>query len=253
MKPVAIMHVRMGSTRLPGKILKKLNGISVLEYLLDQLNYSKLLDDKIIATTTNSEADVLLKFCESKGIKWYRGNQDDVLDRYYQCAKKFSFDTIVRITSDCPLLDPQVVDQVIDFYLKNSYDYVNNFTKRTYPYGNYVEIFSFNVLDKVWHKATKLSDREHVTPYIYNNPTQFSIGWIENKENLSNFHWTVDRMEDLIFFQKIFKKISKRPILIQDIISVIKDDPSLLEINKNTNPNEEYLKSINEEQKFAKE
>ena len=241
MKPVAIIQVRMGSTRLPGKVLKKLNGISVLEFLCDQLNYSRLLNDKIIATTSNSEDDVIVNFCESKGIKCFRGSVNDVLDRYHKCAKKFSINTIIRITSDCPLMDPQVVDDVIDFYLKNSYDYVNNFYKRTYPYGNDVEIFSLKVLEKVWEKATKPSEREHVTPYIYNNPDEFSLGWIENKENLSEFHWTVDRKEDLIFVQKIFKKISKRPILMKDIIDVIKDDPSLLEINKNTNPNEGYL------------
>ncbi len=247
MKPVVIIQVRMGSTRLPGKVLKKLNGITVLESLLNQLNYSKLLNDKIIATTSNLEDDVIVNFCKSKEIKCFRGSQDDVLDRYYNCAKKFSINTIIRITSDCPLMDPQVVDDVIDFYLKNSYDYVNNFYKRTYPYGNDVEIFSLKVLEKVWEKATKPSEREHVTPYIYNNPDEFSLGWIENKENLSEFHWTVDRKEDLIFVQKIFKKISKRPILMKDIIDVIKDDPSLLEINKNTNPNEGYLKSIKEE------
>jgi len=241
MKPVAIIQVRMGSTRLPGKVLKKLNGISVLECLCDQLNYSRLLNDKIIATTSNSEDDVIVNFCESKGIKCFRGSVNDVLDRYHKCAKKFSINTIIRITSDCPLMDPQVVDDVIDFYLKNSYDYVNNFYKRTYPNGNDVEIFSLKVLEKVWEKATKPSEREHVTPYIYNNPDEFSLGWIENKENLSEFHWTVDRKEDLIFVQKIFKKISKRPILMKDIIDVIKDDPSLLEINKNTNPNEGYL------------
>lgn len=241
MKPVAIIQVRMGSTRLPGKVLKKLNGISVLECLCDQLNYSRLLNDKIIATTSNSGDDVIVNFCESKGIKCFRGSVNDVLDRYHKCAKKFSINTIIRITSDCPLMDPQVVDDVIDFYLKNSYDYVNNFYKRTYPYGNDVEIFSLKVLEKVWEKATKPFEREHVTPYIYNNPDEFSLGWIENKENLSEFHWTVDRKEDLIFVQKIFKKISKRPILMKDIIDVIKDDPSLLEINKNTNPNEGYL------------
>ena len=238
MKPVVIIQVRMGSTRLPGKVLKKLNGITVLESLLNQLNYSKLLNDKIIATTSNLEDDVIVNFCKSKEIKCFRGSQDDVLDRYYNCAKKFSINTILRITSDCPLMDPQVVDNVIDFYLKNSYDYVNNFHKRTYPYGNDVEIFSLKVLEKVWEKATKPSEREHVTPYIYNNPDEFSIGWIENKENLSEFHWTIDRKEDLIFVQNIFKKISKRPMFMKDIIDVIKDDPSLLEINKNTNPNE---------------
>ncbi len=120
MKPIAIIQVRMGSTRLPGKVLKKLNGITILESLLNQLNYSKLLNDKIIATTSNSEDDVIVNFCKSKEIKCFRGSQDDVLDRYYNCAKKFSINTILRITSDCPLMDPQVIDDVIDFYLKNS-------------------------------------------------------------------------------------------------------------------------------------
>lgn len=240
MKSIAIIQVRMGSTRLPGKVLKKLNGISVLECLLEQLNHSKLLDDKIIATTTNSEDDVILKLCESNGIKCFRGSQDDVLDRYYQCAKQFSVKTIVRITSDCPLIDPKIIDKVIDYYFNNSYDCVNNYFKRTYPYGNDVEVFSFNILEEAWQKAHTNSEREHVTPYIYNNPDQFSIGWIENKDNFSQFHWTVDRPEDLDFIRAILKKISKRPIFIEDILSVIKEDPSILEINKNTNPEENY-------------
>lgn len=109
------------------------------------------------------------------------------------------------------------------------------------------EIYGIDMNKNALEKATKPSEREHVTPYIYNNPDEFSLGWIENKENLSEFHWTIDRKEDLIFVQNIFKKISKRPILMKDIIDVIKNDPSLLEINKNTNPNEGYLKSIKEE------
>ena len=247
MKPIAIIQARMGSTRLPGKVLKKLNGISVLECLNNQLNFASSLNDKIIATTLKAEDEILVNFCKANEIKCFRGSENDVLDRYHECAKKFSVDTIVRITSDCPLIDPKIVDDVIEFYSKNSYDYVNNFFKRTYPYGNDIEIFSFDILNKVWNKATKQFEREHVTPYIYNNPDAFSIGWIENKNNLSNFHWTVDRKEDLIFVQEIFKKISKRPIFLEDIINTINEDPSILEINKNTNPNEKYLKSIRDE------
>ncbi len=249
MKPVAIIQVRMSSTRLPGKVLKKLNGITVLESLLNQLNYSKLLNDKIIATTSNSEDDVIFNFCKSKEIKCYRGSQDDVLDRYYNCAKKFSINTIIRITSDCPLMDPHVVDAVINFYNDGKYDYVNNFYKKSYPSGTEVEVFSFATLEKTWKNASKPSEREHVTSYIYNNPDKFTIGCLKYKNNISHFHWTVDRKEDLELVRVLFSKISKKPILLEDILEVLKTDPSIIEINKMTDPDEGYLKSIENEKK----
>lgn len=240
----AIIQARMGSSRLPGKVLMKLNGASVLQCLINQLAYSKLLNRKIIATSTNEEDNVIFEYAKTTAINLFRGNSLDVLDRYYQCAKYFSIQHIVRITADCPLIDPQIIDKTIELYKKSNFDYVNNFHKRTFPSGTEVEVFSFSTLEKTWKNAKKSSEREHVTSYINNNPDQFSIGFIKYHEDLSNLHWTVDRIEDLNFVRVLYSKIQKKPILVEDILKVIKDDPSVLEINKNTNPNEGYIKSL---------
>lgn len=211
----------MGSIRLPGKTLMQLNGETMLSSLLKQLKYSKLLNRKIIATTTNSEDDILENFTKSNNIELFRGSANDVLDRYYQCAKSFSLSHIVRITADNPLLDPEILDMVIASYKEGNYDYVNNFTKRTFPYGTEVEIFSFSVLEKAWTNATTLYDREHVTPYIYNNQNKFSLKCIECDSNYSHLRWTVDKIEDLEFVNSLCSKIKKQPILLKDILNII--------------------------------
>jgi len=249
MKPTAIIQVRMDSSRLPGKILKKINGISLLECLFNQLQYSEKISDKIIATTLNSEDDVIVNFAKENNINYFRGSQNDVLDRYYQCSKKFSLDHIVRITSDCPFIDPKILDKVVFFYNEKKYDYVNNFYKKTYPSGTEVEIFSFETLEKTWKNALKPSEREHVTPYIYNNSDKFTIGCLEHQNDLSHLHWAVDRKEDLELVRILYSKISKRPILLEDILDVLKNEPTILDINKMTDPNEGYLKSIENEKK----
>ena len=240
----AIIQARMGSSRLPGKILMKLNGISILECLLKQISFSVKLDGFILATTLNEEDDIIETFAKENSIDFFRGSSSDVLDRYFQCAKKHSVDNIVRITSDCPLLDPQILDKVISLFITRKYDYVNNFFKRTYPFGTEVEVFSFNTLEKVWKNAKLYSQREHVTPYIYDNPNLFSIGYIENDINLSNLHWAVDRIDDLKFVRLIYQNIAKTPILLSDIMKLLNQNPSLLDINKNTNPREGYEKSL---------
>ena len=247
MKIGAIIQARMGSTRLPGKVMMKINGITVLQCLFEQIRYSTHLDRKILATSVNSEDDIIADFAIANSIDLFRGNSMDVLDRYYHCAKDFSLEHIVRITSDCPLIDPKIIDKTIIFYKNNKYNYVNNFHKRTYPVGTEVEVFSFDTLEKAWTSATKLSEREHVTPYIYNNPLMFLIGHIEYEKNISHLHWSVDRIQDLEMVKAIFSKIKKTPILLEDILHVINQEPSILEINKNTNPAEGYLKSLQED------
>ena len=227
----------MGSTRLPGKVLMQLNGQTTLSSLLKQLKYSKLLNRKIIATTINPEDDIIKNFTQSNNVELFRGSSDDVLDRYYQCAKYFSLQHIVRITADNPLLDPEILDDVIALYKKGHFDYVNNFTKRTFPYGTEVEIFSFHVLEKVWKNAKTLYDREHVTSYIYNNPNEFTSKCIEYNVDYSYLHWTVDRIEDLKLVQIILSKIKKRPVLMNDIIELFSKEPNLIKINANTSKN----------------
>ena len=219
--PSVIIQARMGSTRLPGKILKKLNGITALECFLNQLSYSKSLDSIIIATTTKSQDDVIVNFAKDHKINYFRGSENDVLDRFYECSKKFSVKDIVRITSDCTLIDPTIIDEIVDYYLSNSFDYVSNSIDRSYPSGNDVEVFSFSSLENSWLNAKKSSEREHVTPYIYNNPEEFSISQIKYSTNLSHLHWTLDREEDLTLIKKIYNSIDKRPIHLNDILELI--------------------------------
>lgn len=212
----------MGSTRLPGKVLMKLNGDSILSSLIHQLDFSKTLNRKIIATTTNPEDNIIEKFAKENSIDVFRGSSLDVLDRYYQCAKKFSISHIVRITSDNPLIDPEILDDVLQVYKNGNFDYVNNFTNRTYPYGTEVEVFSFKTIEKTWKEANANYDREHVTPYIYGSPSKFSIFCVQSTTNYSALRWTVDRKEDFEFVKSIYNKIKKRPILMKDIIEQIK-------------------------------
>lgn len=244
MKITAVIQARMGSTRLPGKILMNINGVTLLQCQFQQLVHSVTLDDMILATTINPEDDAVVDFADANSIKIFRGNSLDVLDRYYQCAKHFSLEHIVRITSDCPLIDPTIVDKTVELYKTGKFDYVNNLHDNAYPSGTDVEIFSMGTLEKTWKNTTKSSEREHVTSYIYNNPKLFSLGYLKNNVDVSDLHYSVDRKEDLQLVRLLYKKIPKRPILLGDVINAIKDDPTLLEINKNTSPKEGYLKSL---------
>ncbi|MFB5614998.1 MAG: cytidylyltransferase domain-containing protein, partial [Candidatus Nitrosomaritimum yanchengensis] len=207
----------------------------------------KLIDDIVIATTTLSEDDILVDYVKRMHIPIYRGNPNDVLDRYYQCAKKFSFTTIVRITSDNPLIDPKIVDLVIKKYLDGGFDYVTNCHPRTFPQGTETEVFSFNILEKVWKNAKKPSEREHVTPFIYNNPEKFKIFNVVYSKNISNLRWTVDRLDDFNLIKNIIIKIKKRPILMNDILELFEKNPGLKKINSNYILDEGYLKSIKDE------
>ena len=232
----AIIQARLNSNRLNKKILLKIENKNLLEHLFSQLSYSTHIDKKIIATTINKIDDEIENFAKLQNITFFRGNPLDVLDRYYRCAKFFNLETIVRISGDAPLIDPSIVDKTIEYYKKNNFDYVSNFFNRSYPIGTEIEIFSFKTLEKCWMNAKKSSEKEHVTPFIYNNPELFKIGHIEYKKNISHLHWTVDQIEDFKFVELIFKKIKKRPILMDDILELLENEPELLEINKNIDP-----------------
>ena len=240
----AIIQARLNSSRLKKKVLLKIEDKSILEHLFSQLSHSIRIDKKIIATTTERIDDEIETFAKSNNISFFRGESLNVLDRYYQCAKLFDQKTIVRISSDAPLIDPGIVDKTIEYYEKNDFDYVSNFFNRTYPVGTEVEIFSFKTLEKCWMNAKKSSEQEHVTPFIYNHPELFKIGFIEYPKNISNLHWTVDRIEDFRFVESIFKKIKKRPILMSDILDLLANEPELLEINQNNDPLEGLKKSL---------
>jgi len=248
-----IIQARMGSSRLPGKVMEKLDeDNTVLSYVIRQLKHSKFLDDIVVATTSLKRDEVIVDFLENEGIKYFCGDEENVLDRYYQCAKKFSVSEIVRIPSDKPLIDPDIVDKCIQIFLSKKYDYVTTFLEPSFPYGTEVEIFSFDALEKTWKNAKLPSEHENVTPYIYNNKDKFQIYNVKNSIDLSHLRWVVDRAEDLELVRQLVSKIDKDPILMQDILEVFKSDPKLAEINSNVRHDEGYQKSLKKDQEFIK-
>lgn len=243
-----IIQARMSSERLPGKVLMNIEkNCTILNSVIDQVMHSNFIEKIVVATTTNKIDDKIEEFLKKKKICCFRGEPFDVLDRYYKCAKEYSFSEIVRITSDNPLIDPKIIDLVISEFKEKKIDYACNFFPRTFPQGTETEIFNFSTLQKTWNEAKKESEREHVTPYIYNNPKKFKISNLEYEKNISHLRWTVDREQDLKFVQEIKKRINKKPIVLTDILEILEKNSDLIQINSNHVVNEGYLKSIKEE------
>ena len=231
-----IIQARMGSTRLPGKTMEKITKDKrVIDFVVEQLKFSKIIEKIIVAIPDSIEDDVTYNHLLSKKIQTYRGSLKNVLDRYYQCAKNISSSVIVRVTADCPLIDPEIVDKVITKFIKNKFDYVSNTHPRTFPYGTETEVFSFNALEKAWNETSNDFDREHVTPYFYKNPNKFSIGNVIQEKDQSNYRWTIDYNEDLELVKYIANNIIKKPILTNDIINLIIKNPNLLKRNESHN------------------
>ena len=250
-----IIQARMSSIRLPGKVMMKVeNENTVLDCVINQLQSSKEIKNIVIATTDQKEDDVIVEFVKRRAIKYFRGSKKDVLDRYYQCAKKFNFSEIIRITSDNPLIDYEIVDTVVEHFKSNNYDFITtdqplNTFHRTYPFGYGVEVFTFSALENAWKNAKLPSEREHVTPYFYKNKEIFRQTSIENSEDLSRFRCTVDTKYDLELIQKIYSNIKKRPILLSDVIKLLKANPELVKINAHVKA-DGYLRSLKEDMKI---
>lgn len=246
----AIVQARMGSTRLPGKVLIDIQGKPLLALVIDRIREARLIDGIVIATTRNEKDRAIIEFARSQDILYYAGSEEDVLDRFYQAAKTYKAGTIVRITPDDPFKDPEVIDTVISHYLKNkkNLDYVSNTIKPTYPEGLDVEVFSFTTLEKAWKEANSLSEREHVTPYIWNHPEIFRLANIENNEDLSHLRWTLDTEADLKFTREVYARLYHGQVfLMKDILALLRAEPELLQINEGIARNAGYLKSLEQE------
>jgi len=250
MKKISIIiQARMGSTRLPNKVLAEIEGKPMLYHLVQRLKLSKFNPEIIIATTKDNSDKQIIDLAKTLKIKYYAGSINDVLDRYYQAAKKYNIKIIIRITADCPLIDPRILDKVISEFLTDNYDYLCNTNPPSFPDGLDIEIFSFETLERAWKSAKLSSEREHVTAYIYKNPEIFRLGNIANKTDLSGMRWTVDEKEDLEFVRQIYKFLYKghHIFLMEDIIKFLKEKPEIMLINKKFQRNEGYLKSLQED------
>jgi len=230
---VAIIQARMRSTRLPGKVMKDISGKPMLWHVIYRVKYSKLINKIVVATSTNKEDDIIENFCKENRILFYRGDEEDVLKRYYEAAKIYNGNKIVRITSDCPLIDPEIVDIVIKEHLKDEVDYTSNTIERTFPRGLDTEVFNFEALERANEMAKEKYQREHVTIFIYENPHLFKIKNVRNFKDLSHLRWTVDEERDLIFVREIYKRLYKGNIFfMRDILEVLEKEPDLKRINE---------------------
>lgn len=246
---LGIIQARMLSTRLPGKVLTEICGKPLLFHVINRSQHSKLIDKVVVATTEKTEDDGIERCSKSMSIDVFRGNELDVLDRFYKCAKLFLADIIVRITADDPFKEPSVIDKAIRSLVSNkNLDYVSNIIKPTYPEGVDIEVFTFTALERAWKEARSLAEREHVTPYIWNHPKLFSILNFENDRDLSSLRWTLDTEKDLEFTREIYSRLYTpvRIFLIDDILRLLKREPQLKQINRGIERNLGYKKSVSE-------
>lgn len=235
-KIAAIIQARMGSTRLSGKVMMKLCGKTVLEHDIERVKQSKYIDDIVIATTTNKTDDMIEQEVLRCGAKCFRGSEEDVLSRYYLASKEINADVIVRITSDCPLFDPQILDEMILYYRSHKVSLITNAgmdaSTRTYPRGLDAEIFSFEILEEAYKNAEKKYQREHVTPYIYEKYKD--IYYYQNSINYSKYRWTLDTPEDWKLIESIYGHLyhGRHDFYLGDIIKLMTKYPELHDMNK---------------------
>lgn len=231
---VCISQARMTSTRLPGKVLMEVCGKSLLDYHVERLSRSNLIDKLVVATTSNDTDDPIVSYCEKKNIPSFRGSETDVLERFYHCAKLYKADVVVRVTSDCPLIDPVLVDAVIEQYLERSdrVDYVA-LDDDKFPRGLDVEVFSFAALQAAYEKGQEPYHREHVTPYIYLNQNQFTCEKYTTIEDHSSHRWCVDEPADFELISNILEAFEGRnDFTWQECLTVINKHPQWQEINQ---------------------
>ena len=246
-KTVLITQARTGSTRLPGKVLMEINQVPLLKIHLDRLKKSKNVDKIIVATTDCEEDNIIEKLSTEWGYEVYRGSEKDVLDRFYQAVKDINPLWVVRVTSDCPLIDPLLVDKVIQVTQANNKDYGSNVIDETFPDGQDVEVFKFTALETAWTSAIKESEREHVTPYIRNNSNIkgeniFSAISYKNNIDYSNIRITVDELRDFELINKVITDLGFNKGWLDYTEHIINN--KLNEINDNIIRNEGYLKSL---------
>lgn len=234
MKVVCIIQARVGSTRLPGKVLKKICDKTVLEHDIDRLKRVENINEIVIATTTLEKDNAIVEECKRLGISYFRGSEEDVLSRYYYAAKENKADVVVRVTSDCPLIDSYVTEKTIDFYIKNSYDYVNNTYEKSFPQGFDTEVFSFKVLERAYKETKENIYREHVTTYFWKNPSIFFIGCYKSDVDYSMYRLTLDTEEDLELIRVIYHNLYKvdRYFGLKDILELLKKNNEICNINK---------------------
>ncbi len=232
----AIIQARMGSSRLPKKVLMKMGNHIMLKYMIDRVIKSKLIEEIVVATSVNELDDEIENFCLSNNINCFRGSEDDVLDRYYMAAKKYKSSTIVRLTADCPLIDPEIIDKTIKLFNTEKVDYASNAVPpdiKKYPDGSDVEVFNFNNLELAWKNVKDPKDREHVTFYFWKYNNNFSLALLKNIYDWGNYRITVDYVEDFQLVTHVIEFLDKNNLdgSLKEVIDFLDSNPQIKKIN----------------------
>lgn len=230
---MAIIQARLGSSRLPRKVLKNLDGAPVLTHVVERANRIENVDQVVIATTTSDSDDPLVEFALDNSTELFRGDEHDVLNRYGDCAREYAADVVVRITADCPLIDPQLSSRVVGRYLVGDVDYVSNFKPPTFPDGADTEVFSFAAIDEAQRLARRPSEREHVTPYIWQHPENFRLANVTQQQDHSGLCWTLDTPKDLKMMEALAEVVDVSLIdaSYDVLIETISNHPEIPAIN----------------------
>lgn len=233
MTTVAIVQARMGSTRLPGKVLEVFAGKTALEHCVERTRACPKIDEVVIATTTQPGDDVLVEACRARGWRWSRGSEHDVLDRYYQAARDVGASHVVRITSDCPLTDPDVLTELVTrFHAGDRIDYAStSYPQPTFPLGISAEVMTFTALERAWREDDNPAWREHVTPYLYRHPEAFRITGYGCEADYTRHRWTLDTPEDATLIRTLFDHFAGRPFGWRDALAVMEAHPEWQAIN----------------------
>ena len=232
-RTIAILQARMGSQRLPGKILRDLCGEPMMARVVARARRAKTLDEVVVATTTLPGDDAVEKLAAERGWPLYRGSPDDLTDRYYQAARLHRAETVVRITCDCPMIEPEIVDRTVSLFKDSKADYVSNgLPPRTFPRGLDTEVFSFAALERAWREDKNPAWREHATPYLYRHPELFKLSGLAHDSDHSNMRWTVDTPEDMAFVTKIYEAFGHDRFTWMEALSLLEKHPDWLEINR---------------------
>jgi spore coat polysaccharide biosynthesis protein SpsF len=230
---VAIIQARMGSTRLPGKVLKDLEGATVLARVLARVKRAATIGEMMVATSDSRGDDAIVAECKRFDTRVFRGDEKDVLDRYYRAAQFSKAEIVVRITADCPLIDPEITDITVKAFLAERPDYASNALIRTYPRGLDTEVMTMRALESAWRDATAPYQRAHVTPYLYQDQSPFKVLAVKGKQDHSALRWTLDTEADLEFLRAIYARFGGRDDFgWRDVLSLLEREPALAEINR---------------------
>jgi spore coat polysaccharide biosynthesis protein SpsF len=249
---IAVLQARMSSTRLPGKVLLPLLAVPMLSRQIERVRQARSLDQIIVATSTAPGDDAIAAECERTGVSCSRGSLDDVLDRFHHAVEPTSATVVVRLTGDCPLICPEIIDGVVALREQGQFDYASNAHERTFPDGLDVEVVTRDVLMSAWRHGLLPSEREHVTPYIWKHPELFRIGSYRNPIDYSALRWTVDERADYALVSVIFERLypSNPRFRMADVLQLLEAEPELGQMNAGIQQNEGYLKSLDADRQF---